>query len=98
MFIGTLEFELYMPGNGSLKDKRRVVRSIKDRLKARFNVAVAEIDYQDKWQRTVIGMCTVNSRQSEIELILSKVREIFNDNCDFMILREKKSILAVKED
>lgn len=98
MFIGTLKFELFIPGSSSLKDKRKVVRSIQDRVKAKFNIAIAELAYQDKWQRTVVGMCTINSRKSEIELTMARIKDIFNDNCDFMILNEKNSILVVKDD
>jgi len=49
--IGILTLELRLPESHSLKDKRHTVKSLKDRLRSRFNVAVAEIDFQDIWQR-----------------------------------------------
>ena len=48
----------------SLKDKRHFVKSLKDRLRARFNVAVAEIDYQDLWQRGLVAAVTVSPDQA----------------------------------
>ena len=98
MFIGTLQFELFIPGSANLKDKRRLLRSVQDKVKSKFNIAIAELEYQDKWQRSVVGLCTINSRKSEIELTLSRIREIFNDNCDFMIIKEKNNIFVLKEE
>ncbi len=57
----------------SLKDKRHYVKSLKDRLRAKFNVAVAEIDYQDLWQRGLIACVTVSPDQGHAEQILQAV-------------------------
>jgi len=54
--IQLLTIELVIPHAQSLKDKRRVLRGVKDRLRKRFNVAVAEVAYQDKWQRAVLAI------------------------------------------
>ena len=51
MPVGLLTLEIYIPDSHSLKDKRQILRSLKDRLRARFNVAVAELDHNDAWQR-----------------------------------------------
>ena len=53
--IGVLTLELRLENSHSLKEKRHVVESLKDRLRNKFNVAVAEIDYQDLWQRAAVG-------------------------------------------
>lgn len=97
MFVGTSIFEIIIPGSAGLKDKRRIIRSIQDKLKAKFNIAIAELEYQDKWQRSVLGVCTINSRKSEIELTLLKISEIFNDSNDFMVIKERKKIDTLKE-
>ncbi|MEJ7608001.1 MAG: DUF503 domain-containing protein [Bryobacteraceae bacterium] len=57
--IGVLTLELRIESSHSLKEKRHVVKSLKDRLGHRFNVAVAEIDFQDLWQRSMIAAVTV---------------------------------------
>ena len=57
-------FDLRIPGCSSLKEKRHVVQSLKDRLRNKFNVSVAEIDHQDTWQRATLAAVTVASRSS----------------------------------
>ena len=62
-----------MDGAHSLKDKRHVVKSLKDRLRHKFNVAVAEIDYQDLWQRALVAAVTVSADRAHSELVLQTV-------------------------
>ncbi len=62
-----------MPDAHSLKDKRQTVKSLKDRLRGRFNVAVAEIDYQEVWQRSLISAVTVSSDHGRAEQVLQLV-------------------------
>ena len=62
-----------MPEAHSLKDKRQVLRSLKDRLRAKFNVAVAELDFQDTWQRSVVGVVTLSNEEQHVEEALQKV-------------------------
>jgi uncharacterized protein YlxP (DUF503 family) len=71
--IGVLTLELSLPDAHSLKDKRQTVKSLKDRLRGRFNVAVAEIGYQDLWQRSLISAVTVSSDHGQAELVLQSV-------------------------
>ena len=61
--VGVLTLELRLENSHSLKDKRHVVRSLQERLRNKFNVAVAEIDYQDLWQRAALAAVTVSSDQ-----------------------------------
>ena len=64
MIVTRIRVEFLLPGCTSLKEKRFVLNSLKKRLKNRFNVAVCEIGYQDKWQRSELGLATVaNSRR-----------------------------------
>lgn len=71
--IGVLILELRLDESHSLKDKRHYVKSLKDRLRGKFNVSVAEIDYQDLWQRGLIAVATVSSDQSHAEQVLQNV-------------------------
>jgi len=73
--VGVLTMELRLENAHSLKDKRQVVRSLKDRLRAKFNVAVAEIDCQDLWQRAVIAAVTVSNDHEFAEKVLRSVEE-----------------------
>jgi uncharacterized protein YlxP (DUF503 family) len=73
MPVGLLTLELHIPDAQSLKDKRQVLRSLKDRLRGHFNVAVAELDHQDTWQRALIGIVTISSEESHLEESLQHV-------------------------
>ena len=71
--IGVLTLELFVEDSHSLKDKRHVVKGLKDRLRHRFNVSVAEIDGQETWQRSVIAAVTVSSDKIFAEKVLQSV-------------------------
>ena len=73
--IGVLTLEIVLQNSHSLKDKRHVVKSLKDRLRNKFNVAVAEIDYQDLWQRAVVAAVTVSADHDFAEKLLRAVEE-----------------------
>ena len=64
MHVGVCIIDLRLPGNDSLKGKRRVVKSIVTRITREFNVSVAEVEDQDLWQRAVLGVACVSSSAS----------------------------------
>ncbi len=80
MVIGYLSLEFFFPYCRSLKDKRQIVNSFKERIKRKYNVAVAELDFQDKWQRTHIGVVTLNSQQTIVQDWLNKILAEARDN------------------
>ncbi len=71
--VGVIIFELRLEESHSLKDKRHFVKSLKDRLRSKFNVSVAEIDYQDLWQRGLVAAVTVSSDRARAEQVLQNV-------------------------
>jgi uncharacterized protein len=73
MTVGLLTLELHIPQAQSLKDKRQIVRSLKDKLRGHFNVAVSELEYHDTWQRSVVGIVTLSNEQHHVEESLQKV-------------------------
>jgi uncharacterized protein YlxP (DUF503 family) len=73
--IGVLTLEMRLENSHSLKDKRHVVQSLKERLRHKFNVAVAEIDCQDLWQRGVVAIVTVSSDHGHAALVLQSVEK-----------------------
>ena len=75
MAVGLLTLELHIADAQSLKDKRQVIRSLKDRLRGKFNVAVAELDFHDSWQRSVIGVVTLANEERFVQEVLQKVLE-----------------------
>jgi uncharacterized protein len=72
--VGLLSVELYIPHAQSLKDKRMVLRSIKDRLK-KFNVAVAEVAHQEVWQRAGLGIVAISNTTEHVDQELAKVTD-----------------------
>ena len=72
MVVGHLSIELHIPGARSLKDKRMVLRRVKDRIR-KFNVAVAEVDHHDLWQRAGISVVTVSHDQQHADRELAAV-------------------------
>jgi uncharacterized protein YlxP (DUF503 family) len=73
MPIGLLTLEIHIADAQSLKDKRQVLRSLKDRLRSHFNVAVAELDHQDLWQRSRVGVVSISNDGKPLEELLSAV-------------------------
>jgi uncharacterized protein YlxP (DUF503 family) len=73
--IGVLTVEIRVEDSHSLKEKRHVVKSLTERLKSKFNVAVAEIDGQETWQWSVIAATTVSAERSHCEKMLRTVED-----------------------
>jgi uncharacterized protein YlxP (DUF503 family) len=73
MVVGTLIIEFRLHDNRSLKGKRKVVRSMVDKVKHRFNVAVAEIGSNDKWQKIELGISTVGNDRRHIDASLNNI-------------------------
>jgi uncharacterized protein YlxP (DUF503 family) len=73
MVIGVARIELALEGCRSLKDKRQILRSVIERTRNRFGVAVAEVEDQDLWRRAVIGVACVSNSEHHAEEILQKV-------------------------
>jgi hypothetical protein len=74
MTIAVLSVELFLPGARSLKDKRMVLRRVKDRL-GKFNVALAEVEHQELWQRAGLGIVAIGASQAHVEQQLSAVAD-----------------------
>jgi len=73
MLIGTVKVNLYLPGTVSLKEKRFVLKSLITRIRNRFNVSVAEVDFNDKWQKACLGIACVCNDRRFLDTTLSKV-------------------------
>jgi len=74
MVVALLSVELFLPGAGSLKAKRMVLRRVKDRL-AKFNVAVSEVEHHDLWQRAGLGIVTISTARAHAEQELAAVAD-----------------------
>ena len=77
--IGVCRVVLRLPGNRSLKEKRRVTRSVIDRVRSRFNVAIAEVEDNELWQRLTIGISCVSNDRGHANQVLSTVVRYIED-------------------
>jgi len=68
--VGVMTWELHLEGSRSLKDKRHVLKSLKDRLHNRFNVSAAETAHHDLWQRAELTVCVVSNERGHAESVL----------------------------
>jgi uncharacterized protein YlxP (DUF503 family) len=73
MPVALLTIELRIEGAGSLKDKRQVLRAMKDRLRAKFNVSVSELDPSDLWQRATIGVVSISGSRDYLDGLMANV-------------------------
>ncbi len=73
MIVGTLVVELFIGSSSALKDKRRVLKSILDKVKAKFNVSIAEVGNHDTWQRSTLGVACVSNETAHAQSTLSNV-------------------------
>jgi uncharacterized protein YlxP (DUF503 family) len=76
--IGAIRLTFHLPDNNSLKGKRQVSRSLISRLRQKFNVAVAEVDGQDRWQTLVVGVVCVSNKQHHANQMLDTVLRYVN--------------------
>ena len=93
MPVGLLTLELHIPDAQSLKDKRQVLRSLKDKLRREFNVAVAELDHQDVWQRSVVGVVTLSNEEKHVQQSLQQVLDAADDILGSFLIGQKFEIV-----
>lgn len=76
MLVGSLRMELHLPASHSLKEKRSVVNHVKERVRTRFNAAVAEVDHQDLWQRAALGVAVVGGEGHVLDRVLRDILSV----------------------
>ena len=85
--VGVLHVELHLPNAQSLKGKRSVLKSLKDRLRGRFNVAVAEVEANELWQRATVGIAAVAADRAYVDRLLREVVEWLKADRGIAIIR-----------
>jgi len=88
MIIGYLNLEIYLPYSHSLKEKRKQLKSLKDRLRVKYNVSYSELEFLDKWQRTRIGLVTINNQKIIIDKIFQQIIQEIETNLDGEIINK----------
>ena len=75
MLVGSVEIKLFIGQAGSLKEKRHILKSLKDNVHNKFNASVAEVDGLDKWQSAVIGVAVVGGEKNHVMSVLTNLIE-----------------------
>ena len=93
MVVGVCTVELFISGSQSLKDKRQVIHGLRDRLRGKFNLSVAEVDGQDFWQKAVIGMACVSNESSHANQVLEQALNLIKSMPAVEVIRSQLELL-----
>jgi uncharacterized protein YlxP (DUF503 family) len=93
IIVGICTVELFIPGSQSLKDKRHVLLSLKDRLREKFNLSVAEVDGQDLWQKAVLGFACVANEGRYVNQVCDQALNLIRNVPAVEIVRSRVELL-----
>ncbi len=93
MIVGVIRVELYLPSVRSLKEKRKEIKSIKERLRNNFNISVAEIGNNDLWQRGSLGVALTGRDTSFIQESIDRIVDFIERNWSHLILEISTDII-----
>jgi uncharacterized protein YlxP (DUF503 family) len=93
VIVGLITWELHLDACHSLKEKRQIVKSLKDRLHQRFNVSAAETDHQDLWQRAELSACVVSTDRRHAEQVLREADRLVDGAAGARIVDSSTSYL-----
>jgi uncharacterized protein YlxP (DUF503 family) len=97
MYVGVAAFELQIEGAESLKDKRMVVRSARDRILSRFDVSIAEVALQDVHQRARLGIAAVSSDATKLESLMQKIESFVENEVDARLLGWSSEVMKFED-
>ena len=93
MIVGVCTVELFISESRSLKDKRQVLHSLKDRLHGKFNLSIAEVDGQDLWQKAVLGMACVSNESNHVHRVLEQALTLIRSMPAVEVVRTQLELL-----
>ena len=93
MVVGTLKIEFLLYDNRSLKGKRKVVRSMVDKVRSKFNAAIAEVGSNDKWQKIELGVSTVGNDRRHVDSSLNHILDFLESLCLAQIVNTEIDII-----
>lgn len=96
MIVKTIVIKLDAPWVHSLKEKRRVVRSITSKIRNKFNVSIGEVDQQDTHQTIMLGLAYVTTSRAQSDRIFEKLIDFIEDNTDGQIIDIKEEFIYIK--
>lgn len=93
MIVGLLTLDLHIPEANSLKSKHKVIKSLISRIKNKFNVSIAEVDVQNPWQRSVIGIAYVSNETVMINRVFENIRTHINNTHSVELINSDMEML-----
>jgi hypothetical protein len=97
MIVGVCRITLLAPDSHSLKEKRMVLRSIKDRTRLKFNVAIAEVGDQDAWQQMVLGFVVVANERGFVQKMIEKIVAYIDSLGMAKMVNDEKDLITYGE-
>jgi len=91
--VGVLKIDFHIPESGSLKEKRMVLRQIKDQIRHKFNVSIAEADNHDKWQLASFAVASLSNDKRHLDATLTTIKNFFEKNRHIVILDHQIEII-----
>ncbi|HEX21169.1 MAG TPA: DUF503 domain-containing protein [Actinobacteria bacterium] len=98
MFVGVSRIELHISASQSLKDKRRIIKSLAQKISRRFNVSVSEVDHHDLWQRGTLAVAHVAANKKEVEKLIHKITDYAENNSEAEVVRCTYSFFNPEKD
>lgn len=93
MLVARLKMQFFLPGCSSLKQKRFVLNSLKARLRNKFNIALCETDFQDKWQRSELGLVTIASSRRGLDKAIQSIMLFLEKEQRVVLVDSEKEII-----
>ena len=93
MVVALFQYELFIPESHSLKSKRQIVKSIKDKVRKAFNISIAETGFQEKWQRCELSCAMVASSEDILNSSFEKINALMVDNYNLEMLKTNLEFL-----
>ncbi len=78
MIVGIIYVELFLPQVRSLKEKRSIIKSFKQKILNKFNVSISEVDFLDKWQRSALGFGIVSTEKAHLDSVINKLKSFID--------------------
>ena len=92
MLVALERFDLRIPGCGSLKEKRHVVKTLTNGLRSKFNVTVAEVDHHDLWQRTTLAVAAVSGEAYHLKKVMHEVERFVDRRVEVEVIYAELSL------
>jgi uncharacterized protein len=94
MLVGVVTAQLHLPGVGSLKEKRHIIKSVIGRLQSRFNVSISEVEHQDSHTSAVLGLAVVSNERAFVDQQLDAILTFMRNDGRFYLGQVEREIFS----